>query len=124
MPSLNTSAIFLFGLALLAVSNANPYQLNTNATEADTTMLLTALSDVDAYSSDVSTLVCLYKVNTLETKKNNYNFGVTGCKVDAEWVGRCPDLSSFPGCGAYNIVVSAKKSKKPQVTSIAKQPSK
>ncbi|KAG3048492.1 hypothetical protein PI124_g24318 [Phytophthora idaei] len=82
-------------------------------------MLLTALNDVDSYKS--STLICLYKVNKLEVKKNTYNYSVTGCKVDPEFVGRCPDLTTFPGCGNYNVVLTAKsKSKKPKVQSIKK----
>ncbi|POM64675.1 hypothetical protein PHPALM_19755 [Phytophthora palmivora] len=123
MPSLGSIATF-FGLALLAVSNAQDTtqrQSNPNVSEVDKTLLLAAVNDVDAYSSDVSTLVCVYTVDKLETKKNDYSFGITGCKVDAEFVGRCPDLTSFPGCGSYNVVVSSKaKGKKPKVKSITK----
>ncbi|KAG2759533.1 hypothetical protein JG687_00013166 [Phytophthora cactorum] len=126
MPSLTSIATALFGLAL-AVSNAQdatqhqstPHQSNANVTEPDSGMLLTALNDVDSYKS--STLICLYKVNKLEVKKNTYNYSVTGCKVDPEFVGRCPDLTTFPGCGNYNVVLTAKsKSKKPKVQSIKK----
>ncbi|KAF4046336.1 hypothetical protein GN244_ATG01265 [Phytophthora infestans] len=66
-----------------------------------------------------STLICLYKVNMLDVKKDTYNYSVTGCKVDPEFVGRCPDLTSFPGCGSYNVVLTS-KSKKPKVMSIKK----
>ncbi|EEY62444.1 uncharacterized protein PITG_14905 [Phytophthora infestans T30-4] len=114
-----------FALALLSVSNAQhatqqqqqtPHQSSKGA-EPDSSMLLAALNDVDSYKS--STLICLYKVNMLDVKKDTYNYSVTGCKVDPEFVGRCPDLTSFPGCGSYNVVLTS-KSKKPKVMSIKK----
>ncbi|KAG1698779.1 hypothetical protein DVH05_014734 [Phytophthora capsici] len=123
MPSLRTIGASLFGLMLLAVANgqdATPRQ-SANVTESDNGVLLTAINDVDSYSSDVSTLVCIYTVNNLQVKKDTYNYSVTGCKVDPEFVGRCPDLTTFPGCGKYNVVVTSKaKSKKPKVKSITK----
>ncbi|EEY62442.1 uncharacterized protein PITG_14903 [Phytophthora infestans T30-4] len=119
MPSLTSIASAAFALALLSVSNAQhatqqqqqtPHQSSKGA-EPDSSMLLAALNDVDSYKS--STLICLYKVNMLDVKKDTYNYSVTGCKVDPEFVGRCPDLTSFPGCGSYNVVLTS-KSKKPQ----------
>ncbi|OWY93045.1 hypothetical protein PHMEG_00037696 [Phytophthora megakarya] len=50
----------------------------------------------------------------------SYNFGVTGCNADKEFVGRCPDLTSFPECGTYNIFVSSDA----KVTSITGQQTK
>ncbi|OWY93046.1 hypothetical protein PHMEG_00037697 [Phytophthora megakarya] len=121
MPSLGSFVTF-FGLALLAVANAEDTtqrQSSSAVSEVDKTLLLAAINDVDAYNS--KTLVCVYTVDKLETKQNNYSFGITGCKVDQEFVGRCPDLTSFPACGKYNVVVSSKaKGKKPQVKSISK----
>ncbi|KAG7380780.1 hypothetical protein PHYPSEUDO_006781 [Phytophthora pseudosyringae] len=124
MPSLRVIATSLFGMALLAVSNAQdatPRQSNANVTDTDNNVLLTAVNDVDAYSTHVSTLICIHTINNLEVKKNSYNYSVTGCKVDPEFVGRCPDLTTFPGCGSYNVVLASKsKSKKPKVKSITK----
>ncbi|KAF4044063.1 hypothetical protein GN244_ATG03634 [Phytophthora infestans] len=122
---LTSIASAAFALALLSVSNAQhatqqqqqtPHQSSKGA-EPDSSMLLAALNDVDSYKS--STLICLYKVNMLDVKKDTYNYSVTGCKVDPEFVGRCPDLTSFPGCGSYNVVLTS-KSKKPKVMSIKK----
>ncbi|KAL3658609.1 hypothetical protein V7S43_016493 [Phytophthora oleae] len=122
MQSLRAIGASLF--VLLAVANgqdATPRQSAANVTESDNGVLLTAINDVDSYSSDISTLVCIYTVNNLQVKKDTYNYSVTGCKVDPEFVGRCPDLTTFPGCGSYNVVITSKsKSKKPKVKSITK----
>ncbi|KAL4162867.1 hypothetical protein PRNP1_003399 [Phytophthora ramorum] len=130
MPSLRA----LFGFALLALSTAQDVTTgrtsDSSTNDANKEMLLAALDDVSAYSDNVDALVCVYEVNTLETQAvsatgaANDNFGVTGCKVDTEFVGRCPDLTTFPSCGNYNIVVSSEsKAGTNKVTSITAQKS-
>ncbi|KAE8969758.1 hypothetical protein PR003_g28447 [Phytophthora rubi] len=107
MPSLRAIASSIFALALVSAPGAQ------------------------AGASGASTYLCVYKVKSL--KKQNgavagatkYNFAVTGCNAGEEFAGRCPDLTSFPGCGGYNVVVSsASKTSKPKVTSVKKQASK
>ncbi|KAL3658610.1 hypothetical protein V7S43_016494 [Phytophthora oleae] len=108
MPSLSTLASSLVGEWAKA-----------SLTDADSEKLYAALGNVDAYSPEVTTYLCVYKITGLETQgagTTNYKFDVTGCNADKEFVGRCPDLTSFPGCGSYNIVVSDNK-----VTSITGQ---
>ncbi|EGZ14087.1 hypothetical protein PHYSODRAFT_384730, partial [Phytophthora sojae] len=114
MPSLRTIASSIFALALVSVHGAQVGAWTpANVTEADNTLLLSAVGDVGSYSSGVSTYLCVYKVNSLETQAGtaggatNYNFSLTGCNAGEEFVGRCPDLTSFPGCGSYNIEVSS-----------------
>lgn len=130
MPSLCTLASSLSGLVLLAASSAQETTgewSKTNPTDADSKMLYEALGGVSSYSPEVTTYLCVYKVNDLETQSSatgatNYNFGVTGCNADKEFVGRCPDLTTFPGCGSFNIFVSSEsKTDTPKVTSITGQ---
>ncbi|KAE8902302.1 hypothetical protein PF005_g30896 [Phytophthora fragariae] len=132
MPSLRAIASSIFALALVSAPSAQAGAwVKANVTAADNALLLTAVGDVNAYSSGASTYLCVYKVKSL--KKQNgavagatkYNFAVTGCNAGEEFAGRCPDLTSFPGCGGYNVVVSsASKTSKPKVTSVKKQASK
>ncbi|GMF23598.1 unnamed protein product [Phytophthora fragariaefolia] len=130
MPSLHAIASSLFALALVAVPGAQAASWTKgNVTESDSSLLYSAVGDVSTYSASVSTYLCVYKVNSLKTQNvkgtTNYNFGVTGCNAGGEeFVGRCPDLTSFPGCGNYDIVVSSQsKTSKPKVTSVKKQAS-
>ncbi|KAG1698780.1 hypothetical protein DVH05_014735 [Phytophthora capsici] len=81
----------------------------TNPTDADSEKLYAALGDVDAYSPEVTTYLCVSKIDGLESQGTNYKFDVTGCNADKEFVGRCPDLTSFPECGSYSIVISDNK---------------
>ncbi|EGZ14085.1 hypothetical protein PHYSODRAFT_335761 [Phytophthora sojae] len=130
MPSLRTIASSFFALALVSVPAAQAGAWTpANVTEADNTLLISAVSDVSSYSSSVSTYLCVHKVNSLKKqagKTSNYSFGVTGCNAGGEeFVGRCPDLTSFPGCGSYNIAVSSdSKTGKLKVTSVKKQAAK
>ncbi|EGZ14084.1 hypothetical protein PHYSODRAFT_335760 [Phytophthora sojae] len=130
MPSLRIIASSIFALALVSIHGAQAAAwTKVNVTEADNTLLLSAVGDVSSYGSSVSTYLCVHKVNSLKKqagKTSNYSFGVTGCNAGGEeFVGRCPDLTSFPGCGSYNIAVSSdSKTGKPKVTSVKKQSSK
>ncbi|KAE8902307.1 hypothetical protein PF005_g30320 [Phytophthora fragariae] len=130
MPSLRAIASSIFALTLVSSAQAGA-RAKTNVTDADSALLISAVSDVSSYSSGVSTYPCVYKVNSLETQTTSngatdYNFGVTGCNAGGEeFVGRCPDLTSFAACGNYKIVVSSEsKTSKPKVTSVKKQTSK
>ncbi|EGZ14086.1 hypothetical protein PHYSODRAFT_335762 [Phytophthora sojae] len=129
MPSLAAIASSLFALALVGAHGAQAGAwTKTNVNGMDTALLLSAVGDVGSYSSGVSTYLCVYKVNSLETQAGtasgptNYNFSLTGCNAGEEFVGRCPDLTSFAGCGSYNVFVAKQsKTSKPKVTSVKKQ---
>ncbi|KAJ8515773.1 hypothetical protein ON010_g18516 [Phytophthora cinnamomi] len=126
MPSLRAIVSSIFALALVSAPSAQA--IRSSVTDADTTLLISAVSDVSTYSSGVSTYLCVYKVNSLKKQadtagQSKYNFGVTGCNAGGEeFVGKCPDLTSFPACGSYNIEVSSdSKTGKAKVTSVKKQ---
>ncbi|KAJ8525554.1 hypothetical protein ON010_g15560 [Phytophthora cinnamomi] len=130
MPSLRAIVSSIFALALVSAPGAQAGAwIKSNVTDADNTLLISAVSDVSTYSSGVSTYLCVYKVNSLKkqgtTGSSKYDFGVTGCNAGEEFVGRCPDLTSFPRCGDYNIVVSSdSKTGKAKVTSVTNVASK
>ncbi|KAG6613029.1 Extracellular cystatin-like protease inhibitor [Phytophthora cinnamomi] len=133
MPYLRAITSSIFALALVSVSVPGAQAgswTKTTVTDADTTLLLSAVGDVSTYSSGVATFLCVYKVNSLETQAGtaggiaNYDFGVTACNAGGkEFVGRCPDLTTYPDCGNYNIFVSS-NSGKPRVTKVKKPESK
>ncbi|KAG6612921.1 uncharacterized protein IUM83_11789 [Phytophthora cinnamomi] len=128
MPSLRAIISSIFALALADVPGAQAGAwTKSNVTDADNTLLISAVSDVSTYSSGVSTYLCVYKVNSLKkqtgtTGSSKYDFGVTGCNAGEEFVGWCPDLTSFPSCGSYNVFVStSSKTGKAKVASVKKQ---
>ncbi|KAJ8525632.1 hypothetical protein ON010_g15484 [Phytophthora cinnamomi] len=122
-----TSSVFALAFVSLSVPGAQADAwTQATVTDADTTLLLSAVGDVSTYSSGVATFLCVYKVNSLETQAGtagditDYNFGVTACNAGSkQFVGRCPDLTTYPDCGNYNIVVSP-NSGKPRVTTVNK----
>ncbi|GMF23283.1 unnamed protein product [Phytophthora lilii] len=125
MPSMLAIASSLLLLTVSGAQASTGVWSKANVTEADHTLLLAGVGDVNNYASDVTTFLCVFKVDSLKIQvasgKTNYNFGVTGCNAGEEFVGRCPNLTSFAGCGSYNVVVSkGPKSATPKVTSIKK----
>ncbi|KAG6623091.1 protease inhibitor EpiC2B [Phytophthora cinnamomi] len=93
MPYLRAITSSIFALALVSVSVPGAQAgawTKTTVTDADTTLLLSAVGDVSTYSSGVATFLCVYKVNSLETQAGtaggiaNYDFGVTACNAGAE----------------------------------------
>ncbi|KAG7380779.1 hypothetical protein PHYPSEUDO_006780 [Phytophthora pseudosyringae] len=96
MPAVSTLASSLLAFVLFAASYAQEATgewSKASPTDADSEMLYTALENVSAYSPDVTTYLCVYKVNGQETQAaadtgtTNYKFGVTGCNAGKEFVG-------------------------------------
>uniref|UniRef100_A0AAV1U3L7 Uncharacterized protein n=1 Tax=Peronospora matthiolae TaxID=2874970 RepID=A0AAV1U3L7_9STRA len=130
MPSLIAVAASLFSLALLTTSSATdaaqhqsdviPRHLRggkTGATHAEMSQLYSAIQAYSDQDPD-RLLVCVLKANSPVKNGKNYNYKITGCRVDSEFLGPCPDDFTFSGCGPYNVVVSNPKSKKPMAKSI------
>ncbi|KAJ8552387.1 hypothetical protein ON010_g10158 [Phytophthora cinnamomi] len=86
-----TSSVFALAFVSLSVPGAQADAwTQATVTDADTTLLLSAVGDVSTYSSGVATFLCVYKVNSLETQAGtagditDYNFGVTACNAGTE----------------------------------------
>ncbi|KAF4046330.1 hypothetical protein GN244_ATG01259 [Phytophthora infestans] len=122
MPSL-TAILSSLGLALLVapISQAEPTGkwFEANPTDLDTSLLSSALKDLNIYSPDITNFICsrsveaLYKKLPADGTTTKYNFVVNGCIVRSKYAGQCSDVFFYPECGNFDVLITSGPRNKP-----------